>query len=67
MVFETLRELRDVRGKTLILVEQNARKGLSFSDVGCVLAAGRLVRAGAGSELLDDPEMGRLFLGGRAT
>jgi branched-chain amino acid transport system ATP-binding protein len=59
MVFETLRELRDVRGKTLILVEQNARKGLSFSDVGCVLAAG--------SELLDDPEMGRLFLGGRAT
>lgn len=65
MVFETLRELRDVRGKTLILVEQNARKGLSFSDVGCVLAAPRLVRAGA--ELLDDPEMGRLFLGGRAT
>jgi branched-chain amino acid transport system ATP-binding protein len=67
MVFETLRELRDVRGKTLILVEQNARKGLSFADVGYVLAAGRLVRAGPGSELLDDPEMGRLFLGGRAT
>lgn len=66
MVFETLRELRDKRGKTLILVEQNARKGLSFADVGYVLAAGRLVKAGPGRELLDDPEMGRLFLGGRA-
>lgn len=67
MVFETLRELRDERGKTLILVEQNARKGLNFADVGYVLAAGRLVKAGPGRELLDDPEMGRLFLGGRAT
>jgi branched-chain amino acid transport system ATP-binding protein len=65
MVFETLRELCDVRGKTLILVEQNARKGLGFADVGYVLAAGRLVKAGPGRELLDDPEMGRLFLGGR--
>lgn len=65
MVFETLTELRDERGKTLILVEQNARKGLRFADVGYVLVAGRLVKAGPGTELLDDPEMGRLFLGGQ--
>jgi branched-chain amino acid transport system ATP-binding protein len=64
MIFETLRELRDRNGKTLILVEQNARKGLEFADVGYVLVAGRLVMAGYGQELLDDPDMGRLFLGG---
>jgi branched-chain amino acid transport system ATP-binding protein len=64
MVFATLRELREERGKTLILVEQNARKGLEFADVGYVLVAGRLAKAGTGKELLADPDMGRLFLGG---
>jgi len=64
MIFATLRELRDRGGKTLILVEQNARKGLEFADVGYVLVAGRLVKAGHGRDLLADPEMGRLFLGG---
>jgi len=64
MIFDMLRELRDQSGKTLILVEQNARKGLDFADIGYVLVAGRLVRAGRGKELLADPDMGRLFLGG---
>jgi branched-chain amino acid transport system ATP-binding protein len=64
MIFETLRALRDDGGKTLVLVEQNARKGLEFADIGYVLVAGRLVKAGQGQELLADPDMGRLFLGG---
>ena len=64
MIFEMLRELRDAGGKTLVLVEQNARKGLEFADAGYVLVAGRLVKAGPGKELLADPDMGRLFLGG---
>jgi branched-chain amino acid transport system ATP-binding protein len=64
MIFDMLRELRDQGGKTLILVEQNARKGLEFADIGYVLVAGRLVRAERGKELLGDPDMGRLFLGG---
>ena len=63
MVFETLRALRN-EGKTLILVEQNARKGLDFADVGYVLVAGKVAKAAEGRALLDDPEMGRLFLGG---
>jgi branched-chain amino acid transport system ATP-binding protein len=63
-VFATLRELRDGRGKTLIIVEQNARKGLEFADVGYVLVGGRLVKAAQGKELLANPDMGRLFLGG---
>jgi branched-chain amino acid transport system permease protein len=38
--------------------------GLEFADVGYVLVAGRLVEAAPGKELLDDPSVGRLFLGG---
>lgn len=64
MVFEILRELQHAQGKTLILVEQNARKGLEFADIGYVLVAGQLVMAGPGAELRSDPEVGRLFLGG---
>jgi branched-chain amino acid transport system ATP-binding protein len=64
MIFDTLKELRETQGTTLILVEQNARKGLEFADIGYVLVAGRVVRAAKGSELLDDPDIGRLFLGG---
>jgi branched-chain amino acid transport system ATP-binding protein len=64
MIFNMLRELRDENGKTLILVEQNARKGLEFADVGYVLVAGKLANVGEGKALLADPDMGRLFLGG---
>jgi len=63
MIFDTLKDLRD-HGTTLILVEQNARKGLEFSDIGYVLVAGRVMKAAKGRELLDDPDIGRLFLGG---
>ncbi|MFJ1257809.1 ABC transporter ATP-binding protein [Cupriavidus sp. CuC1] len=63
MVFEILSELRDAAGKTIILVEQNARKGLEFADVGYVLVAGQLVMAGSGEALRQDPDVGRRFLG----
>ena len=64
MVFEILGDLQHREGKTIILVEQNARKGLSFADIGYVLVAGRVALAGKASDLLDNPEVGRLFLGG---
>jgi branched-chain amino acid transport system ATP-binding protein len=64
MVFEILTELKRNEGKTIVMVEQNARKGLAFADVGYVLVSGRVARIGRGQELLDDPEVGRLFLGG---
>ncbi|MFS8973723.1 ABC transporter ATP-binding protein [Cupriavidus necator] len=63
MVFELLRHLQLEEGKTIILVEQNARKGLAFADLGYVLVAGQLAMAGTGAELGRDPEVGRLFLG----
>jgi branched-chain amino acid transport system ATP-binding protein len=45
-------------------VEQNAKKGLEFAEIGYVLVSGRVVLAGPGDELLENPEVGRLFLGG---
>ena len=48
----------------ILMVEQNAKKGLEFADIGYVLVAGELALAGKGYELLENPEVGRLFLGG---
>ena len=64
MVFEILNDLQRTDGKTIIMVEQNAKKGLEFSDIGYVLVNGVLVLAGTGKELLEHEEVGRLFLGG---
>ncbi len=64
MVFEILVDLQRAQRKAIVMVEQNARKGLDFSDIGYVLVAGRVAKAGKGDELLADPEIGRLFLGG---
>ena len=64
MVFDILRDLQHSDGKTIIMVEQNARKGLEFADLGYVLVSGELEIAGRGDELLENPEVGRLFLGG---
>ena len=64
MVFEILDDLQNNEGKTIIMVEQNAKKGLEFADIGYVLVAGETAIAGVGDELLENPEVGRLFLGG---
>jgi branched-chain amino acid transport system ATP-binding protein len=64
MVFEILTALQREEGKSIVMVEQNAKKGLEFADVGYVLVAGNVARAATGRELLEDPEVGRLFLGG---
>jgi branched-chain amino acid transport system ATP-binding protein len=64
MVFEVLDELEHKQGKTILMVEQNAKKGLEFADIGYVLVSGDIAMAGKGDDLLKDPEVGRLFLGG---
>ena len=64
MVFDILRDLQQNEKKTIILVEQNAKKGLEFADIGYVLVSGQTAIAGSGEELLDNPDVGRLFLGG---
>ena len=64
-VFATLSSLSD-GGWTILLVEQNARSGLAISDRGAVLDGGVVKLTGAGKDLLEDPEVGRLYLGLKA-
>ena len=64
MVFEILDDLQKNEKKTIIMVEQNAKKGLEFADIGYVLVSGQTAIAGTGDELLNNPDVGRLFLGG---
>ncbi len=64
MVFGILADLQHKEGKTIIMVEQNAKKGLEFADLGYVLVSGELAIAGKGDELLANPKVAELFLGG---
>ena len=64
MVFEILDDLQRNEGKTILMVEQNAKKGLEFCDIGYVLVSGNLAMADKGDKLLENPDVGRLFLGG---
>ena len=64
MVFEILDDLQRNEGKTILMVEQNAKKGLEFCDIGYVLVSGNLAMADTGDKLLANPDVGRLFLGG---
>ncbi len=62
-MFEALREI-NAEGTTILLVEQNARLALKFSQRGYVIETGRLVMAGASADLLTDPEVKKAYLGG---
>jgi branched-chain amino acid transport system ATP-binding protein len=64
MVFEILGDLQHKENKTIIIVEQNAKKGLEFADIGYVLVSGSLALAGRADDLLANPDVARLFLGG---
>ena len=66
MVFEMI-ELMNQRGKTILLVEQNARAGLKLSSRGVVLENGMVRLTGSGREVLEHPEIGALYLGGAVT
>jgi branched-chain amino acid transport system ATP-binding protein len=63
-VFEQVVRMRDA-GTAILLVEQNARRALQTADVGCVLDLGRVHVTGPASDLLADPQLGELYLGGR--
>ncbi len=61
-VFTTIKEIND-KGVSILLVEQNAKRALSFSNRGYVLDQGRNAYQGEGSELLNDPRVVDLYLG----
>ncbi len=62
-VFAAVRTMNSA-GKTVLLVEQNARAGLRMSTHGVVLENGRVRLSGTGREVLENPEIGALYLGG---
>jgi branched-chain amino acid transport system ATP-binding protein len=64
-IFDLVRELNE-EGRTVLLVEQNARAGLAIADYGAVLDGGRVALSGPGPRLLDDPRVAELYLGGAA-
>lgn len=64
VVFEQVVRMRDA-GIAVLLVEQNARRALETADIGCVLDLGRVHLSGPAAELLADPRLAELYLGGR--
>ena len=62
-VLEKIVELKDMLRITIILVEQNAKKALEIGDKAYLLVGGRLVFHGDSHELLEHPELGKLYLG----
>jgi ABC-type branched-subunit amino acid transport system ATPase component len=64
MVFDMVALMNTQQGKTILLVEQNARAGLRLSSQGVVLENGMVRLTGTGSEVLAHPEIAALYLGG---
>jgi branched-chain amino acid transport system ATP-binding protein len=62
-LFDTIQEL-NTTGLTILMVEQNARQGLAASHRGYVLELGKDRFEGTADELLGNPEMAKLYLGG---
>ncbi len=62
MIFELLAELRD-QGRTILVVEQNARRALELADRGYVLRTGRIVSEGPGAELASQADLFAAFIG----
>ena len=65
-VFETIRTLNE-GGRTVLLVEQNARAGLAIADKGAVMDAGIVRLTATSDELLHDPRVAELYLGAAPT
>ena len=61
-VFTSIKDI-NASGVSILLVEQNAKRALGFSDRGYVLDQGRNAYQGSGEELLNDPRVIDLYLG----
>ncbi|MBC8194367.1 MAG: ABC transporter ATP-binding protein [Actinobacteria bacterium] len=63
-IFDAIGRLNDEIGLTVLMIEQNAKQGLSVSHRGYVMELGKCTFTGTGDELLTNPEVRRAFLGG---
>jgi branched-chain amino acid transport system ATP-binding protein len=66
MVDEVFRAIEEIHqeGTTILLVEQNALRGLAIADRAYVIETGRILLSGSGDELLHNPAVRRAYLGG---
>ena len=64
LIFERIEHINKSGGPAILIVEQNAQLSLQMAHRGYVLAAGENRFEGTGQDLLNDPEVGRLYLGG---
>ena len=64
LIFDRLRDIQGT-GIAILIIEHNIRTALAMSDRGYVLADGENQLDGSAAGLLDNPEIGRLYLGGR--
>jgi len=64
-MFESVREINQSLGTTVLVVEQNASMALGIASRGYVLEGGRIVLSGAAGELLENPEVREAYLGGK--
>jgi ABC-type branched-subunit amino acid transport system ATPase component len=64
-IFQKIAEINQ-QGVTIVMVEQNARRALGMSSRGYVLDVGQNRFEGRGKELLHDPKVAELYLGGTA-
>ena len=64
LVFDELQKVNEA-GIAIVMVEQNARRALALADRGYVLDMGTNAYEGTGKELLNDPKVAELYLGGR--
>jgi branched-chain amino acid transport system ATP-binding protein len=62
-IFDTIREINS-QGTTILLVEQNALMALSVAHRGYVLETGSIALSGTGQELLQNPQVVKVYLGG---
>ena len=65
-IFQTIREINQQTGVTVVLVEQNARAALKLAHRGYVMEVGNLVLDGPAQQLMDDPKVQGAYLGKRA-
>ena len=63
LVLEQVKTMRE-DGRTVLLVEQNVRAGLSLATQAVVVESGRTRLEGTGAEVLGNPEIAQLYLGG---
>jgi len=64
-VFDAIMQVREQEGVTIIMVEQNAIEAMRISDRAYILSLGTVALTGTCSDLLHDPKVRELYLGGR--